>query len=1107
MPLARREIVPPELEMTLLRVRIVWIGIAVLAAVLSVNLPEGAAAAEKEAFFEEKIRPLLVARCLECHGSGKQEAGLRLDSRAALLKGGDSGPALNADLPLESRLLAAINYNGDIKMPPREKLSADEITLLTVWIRDGAVFPAAGESSVPALGFAATPDGLRQARATHWAYQPITRPLVPDVQDSLWARNAVDGFVREKLGSAGLTPNPAADRRTLLRRMTFDLLGVPPTLDNVQEFEHDTAPDALERLADRLLASPHYGERWGRHWLDIARYADTKGYVFTEERKYPFAYTYRDYVIDAFNRDVPFDQFVLEQLAADQLGGDKSSLAAMGFLTVGRRFGNNTHDIIDDRIDVVSRGLLGLTVGCARCHDHKYDALPTDDYYSLYGVFASSIEPAELPQLGEPVNIEAYRAYEEELQRRQAAVEQFQTAAESELRDELRTKSGLYLQAASQPDPTPRELDVKPLVVKRWRDYLAETAKTPHPVFGPWHVLMPLAAEGFAEAARPVIAALNDAADAQPRTNAQVKQALQAATIASKDDVARIYGGLLAGVEEEWLKLRDSGATALPDSQREELRQILYAENSPIAVPRDELRKLFGRDKRNKLTELKRAVDAHQATSPAAPPRAMVMHDAPQPMQPVIFVRGNPGRPGKAVPRQFLQVLQDEPQPFQQGSGRLELARAIVDARNPLASRVMANRLWQQHFGKGLVRTPSDFGVRGEPPTHPALLDWLASRLLENGWSLKSLHRAMLSSATYQQTSEVRPEAQQLDPENRWLWKMNRRRLEFEPLRDSLFAVAGQLDDRLTGRPVDLFAAPFVGRRAVYGFIDRQDLPGTFRVFDFASPDVSTAQRAETTVPQQLLYGMNSPLVIEQARRLAEQTGTSREAVRIDRLYQQAFARVATSDEIAGAQRFLVEAATLGAEEPSGWRYGFGLYDESTRRVTEFHPLPHFQDATWRGGAKMPDEKLGWTSLTKDGGHPGGTARFAAVRRWVAPQAGVVHITGELSHPADQGDGVRGRIVSSRVGLLQEVQARHGKAAMNLEPISVEADETIDFVVDCVVNEAFDSFQWSPEILMTGRTFERWSARNDFRGPVAALTPFEQLAQALLLSNEFVFVD
>ncbi len=431
---------------------------------------------------------------------------------------------------------------------------------------------------------------------------------------------------------------------------------------------------------------------------------------------------------------------------------------------------------------------------------------------------------------------------------------------------------------------------------------------------------MQLPDEGFTDAARSIIVELNDAADAQPRTNAQIRQALQAAKVSTKDGVARVYGELLAAVQDEWIELRDTGVTVLPDAHREELRQIIYGENSPIAVKDNELRKLLGRDKRNELTKLKRTVEAHQATSPGAPPRAMVMHDAPQPVQPHVFLRGKPGRTGNPVPRQFLQVLQAEPTPFQQGSGRLELAQAIVDRDNPLTARVIVNRIWQQHFGKGIVRTPSDFGVRGERPSHPELLDWLASRLIENGWSLKWLHRTMLLSATYQQDSTARPKAQQVDPENRWLWKMNRRRLEFEPLRDSLFAVADQLDDRLAGRPVDLFSKPFVGRRAVYGFIDRQDLPGTLRVFDFASPDVTTAQRAETTVPQQLLFQMNSPLVIELASKLAERANSEAGGdpkIAIRKLYHRTFARSPTADERLSAEQFLDAESSTETATPA----------------------------------------------------------------------------------------------------------------------------------------------------------------------------------------------
>ena len=469
--------------------------------------------------------------------------------------------------------------------------------------------------------------------------------------------------------------------------------------------------------------------------------------------------------------------------------------------------------------------------------------MPTDDYYSLYGIFASSVEPKELPQIGEPANHEAYRVYEAELQRRQAAVEEYRAAALAELRDELRAKTGLYLTAVLHPEPVNRRSEAKRPLLQRWQNYLAAAGKEPHIVFGAWKALSELPAEMFAERAAEMIETLNDSAEARPRTNSAVKEALRTGKPTSMDDVARVYGELLSGVQAEWVKLRDSGAAALPDPQREELRQVLYAENSPISFSDEEARRLLGRDKRDKITKLQREVEAHQVNSPAAPPRAMIMQDAPQPNEPHVFIRGNPGRPGKQVPRQFLQVLEREPHPFHQGSGRLELARAIVSPDNPLTARVIANRVWQHHFGNGLVRTPSDFGVRGEPPTHPELLDFLARRLMDSGWSLKALHREILRSASYQQLSEDRPEGQRVDPENRLVWKTNRRRLEFEPWRDSLLAVAERLDDQMTGRPVDLFAQPFSPRRAVYGFIDRQDLPGTFRVFDFSSPDVSTAQR------------------------------------------------------------------------------------------------------------------------------------------------------------------------------------------------------------------------------------------------------------------------
>ena len=911
------------------------------------------APAVQEAFFEQKVRPLLVEKCQSCHGEKKQEGGLRLDSRAALLKGNESGPAVVVGKPEESRLLEVIGYDDAIKMPPKQKLADGEIATLTEWVKIGAPWAGSESAPAPALGQSATPEGIAKARATHWAFQPVRHVEPPRVKDPAWGSAPIDQFILAKLEESGLAPSPRADRRTLLRRASFDLIGLPATAEESAAFENDSSPGAWATAVDRLLASPHYGERWGRHWLDVARYADTKGYVFTEERKYPFSYTYRDYVIGAFNRDLPFDRFIIEQIAADQLPmtDDKAALAAMGFLTLGRRFGNNVNDIIDDRIDVVTRGLMGLTTACARCHDHKYDPIPTDDYYSLYGVFASSVEPAELPLMGPPVINEAYKAYETELAKREAVLDAFIAEKLAALIDEFRSRTAEYLVAAVRKDgqELPQGIgvsvgpgEVRREVVTRWRNYLQETAKEPHPVFGPWHELAALPAEGFAVSAAKVIAELNDAPDAQPRTNPLVKQALADAAPQSMFDVATVYGKLLVDTNTRWVALtRGQPAeaaggsapavppTALPEAPAEELRQVLYAEKNPTSIARDETRRLFDRATKNKMAELKKAVDSFKANSPAAPPRAMVLNDAPQPMQPHVLIRGNPGRPGKEVPRRFLQVLSTPDAPaFQKGSGRLELAELIVSPGNPLTARVLVNRVWMHHFGKGLVTTPSDFGSRGAEPSHPELLDWLASTLMEEGWSLKRLHRRILLSNTWQQTSDDRPDAVKVDPENRLVWKMNRQRLEFEPMRDALLAVAGRLDGTVGGRPVDLFASPFTTRRGVYGFIDRQDLPGTLRVFDFASPDVSTPMRPQTVVPQQALFGMNSPFVVEQAKALAsraEVVSAVNSEAKVQALYGLVYARAADADEVAAGSRFLDAPVEAGSPADATWQYAQAL--------------------------------------------------------------------------------------------------------------------------------------------------------------------------------------
>ena len=731
---------------------------------------------EQTEFFETSVRPVLAEHCYKCHGPEKQKAALRLDSRAAVLKGTDDGPVVIEGKPEESSLIKSIRHQGDSKMPEKEdKLPDAQIAALSEWVKMGVPWP---ENDKPAA------TARDEAAKKHWAYQPVHDPAVPAASDAgKWAKSTLDRFILGKLEPAGLAPSAPASKYVLLRRATFDLTGLPPTAAEVEAFAKDASADAFAKVIDRLLASPHYGERWGRYWLDVARYADTKGYVFQEERRYGFAYTYRDWVIKACNDDLPYDQFLIQQIAADRLvkPDDSRPLAALGFLTLGRRFLNSQPEIIDDRIDVIARGTMGLTVACARCHDHKFDPVSQKDYYALYGVFASSVEPKELPLL--PANS----------------------------------------------DPQTEEA------------YKAERAK--------------------------------------------IEAGIDAYFAEKCGDLAT-FASALTGLP-----------VVLP------------------ALPRENLKGLIDRAERDKLRELTNKIDALNA-GPLAPPRAMAMEDGPL-VEPHVFKRGNAGMPGEPVPRRFITVLAGgNPAPFTEGSGRLELAQAIASKENPLTARVMVNRVWLHHFGKGLVRTPGDFGVRGDAPTHPELLDWLATRFVEDGWSVKKLHRRIMMSAAYQQGSDDSPKAALADPENRLLSRMNRRRLDFEATRDSLLCVTGNLDATLGGRPVEITANPSPRRRTVYGFIDRQNLPGVFRTFDFASPDTTNPQRFVTTVPQQALFLMNSPFVLEQARALVAQPAfkeAAANAEQVQQLYAKVLARPADAAEVAAALQFLALPA-----EPSG---------------------------------------------------------------------------------------------------------------------------------------------------------------------------------------------
>ena len=741
--------------------------------------------ADQTAFFENKIRPILNAQCLKCHNAaeGKTKGGLALDTREGTLKGGDSGSAVVPGNPEKSVLIKAIRYtDSNLQMPPKgEKLSDQQISDFVSWVKMGAPDPRTGTAKGK---YASATE-----RKVWWSFQPVKKQEPPKVANASWVANPVDAFILAKLEEKNLKPSAPADRRVLIRRVYFDLVGLPPSPEEVEAFVNDKSADAYPKLVDKLLASPHYGERWGRHWLDVARYSDTIGDPAkrTETPAYPFAWTYRDYVFKAFNDDKPYDQFIREQIAADKIPGnkDRTSLAALGFLSVGDHFNGNKNDIINDRIDVTTKAFNGLTVACARCHDHMFDPIPTKDYYALHGIFGSTEVPRELPIISGAQDKSKYQDYVRE----RAALEKEQT----DLMAQLKAKGG---------------------------------------------------------------------------------------------------------------------------------------KNNKKELQKENL-------------QLKAKLDRLDLVHPGAPIRAMAVEDTDKPKDSPVFIRGEADNKGDLVPRRYLEVFRSPTaKPFAYGSGRLELSYAIANKGNPLTSRVMVNRVWQHHFGEGFVLTPDDFGTMSTPPSHPELLDYLSGWFMDNGWSVKKLHRQILLSNTYQQASTDNPRLAQIDPFNRLLWRQNVRRLEFEPLRDSILAVSGALDRTIGGRPVNLGEGPgaaagkdkgkmgatlrptgnYSSRRTVYGYVDRAHIAEVMNHFDFATPEMPNGHRYTTTVPQQALFLMNNPLVIEQARKIVERADFKKmedDERRVAYLYNLLYQRPPTAQEVQLGLAFFEEAPTKTTALPA----------------------------------------------------------------------------------------------------------------------------------------------------------------------------------------------
>ena len=943
--------------------------------------------------------------------------------------------------------------------------------------------------------------------SNHWAFKPIRHISVPDhVTD-----DPIKWFVESKLNDKGLKYSPLAKRRDWVKRLYYNLIGLPPSFDDLQGYIKDSRPDSevANLIVNNLLESPRYGEHWARHWLDVARYSDTKGYAYaSEEFNFPHAWVYRDWVIKAFNNDLSYKSFVKMQLAADLMLDqglcDKTDLAAMGFLTLGRRFISVEPDIIDDRIDVVTRGLMGLTVACSRCHDHKFDPIPAMDYYALYGIFKSSRE--ELVALDDRDS----EAKSELIKKKKSLAQDFENKA-LELESRFLSRSAEYMMATLNieevPPPDFAEIiekdDLNPAQIRRWYEYLIQSDRLSDPVFKPWLELAKLNEKTFDTQAKTILRQMAGANDL-------VVKKLINGPLTGMSDVATLYSQLF----QEAAKTKDTSAN------HRQLVNVISGEGSPIRVPRDyvhDVEWLFDNASNNHLKKKLADIEREIINLGDKAPHSLILVDRSVPQNVNVLNRGDYANQGKHVERGYLSMFDSEgDKKIKNGSGRLQLAERIVSRDNPLTARVLVNRIWKSHFGEGLVKTESDFGLRSSEPTHPGLIDFLASQLIDSNWSIKHLQKIIATSSIYRTESSSLPST---DPENQFLSVYPRVRLGFEAMRDTMLSISGELDLKAGGPPEEMFGVGNSLRRSVYGKIDRQYLPSVLNVFDFANPEMHAPRRYRTNVPQQALFLMNSKFTIDRAKALSsrvhENHSGSNIKDKINAFYKYAYGRNSNSEEMRQSMNFLQNS--LNHEEKNEdlaktWTYGYGKYDENLGKVSNYQSLPSFNDFAWGGGVKWPDSKLGWLRLTAEGGHVGNSTKHAAIRRWISPITATINIKGSISKVEACGDGIRAWISSDRKGKVAkwEIEFDNTQSAV-IDQLKVEKGEVIDFVVDCGQSENFscDGFLWAPEISILNKE-KIWSASKHFSGDVdnnVYLNPWQRFAQALLISNEVMFLD
>ena len=1167
-------------------------------------------------YFESKIRPVLVDYCYDCHGDGATKGSLDLSTKAGSLTGGSAGPAVVPGDPGKSILINRIKDLGD-PMPPagKDALPDELIAELENWIRRGAPDPRTGKSA----GVIKTQQDMEKAK-NHWGFKPVENPTVPSPNLIFngklkgWINNPIDAYILRKLEEKNMLPSQPADKWSLLRRVYYDLIGLPPSYEDLQRFIN--GKESYEQVVERLLNSPQYGERWGRHWLDVARYADTSG---SDNRRgnlsrYIYAHTYRDWVINSINEDKPYNKFIIEQIAADNPKGrgNHGDLAALGFLTLGPRVAGGD-EIIDDRIDVITRGIMGMSVYCARCHDHKFDPVPTADYYSLYGVFRSSREPKEedkpilIPDLGKGTgsgssanynNSPAYAEFKNRKEKLEKGHEQFRLTEEYEFNSNSRENATTYMywthmftkaelrvrdrrrefeqvldkieQKRTGKNNAKSKIKLKADIGDTWQRYLSRKAEN-DPVFGPWKTYGNVTTNkvgGFIRAdlakAQKKLAPLLEADPKAKRNTKKINPIVGKFFPINNPprnlaDVMQRYQRLFDTANQQWVyALRaytaqnnaakvqgkeplDPPKTMIDAQKRfgvefdkqfgkdyaknmDEVRRVLFDRGHPGNYRFDDIKRRNGGLERKEREQFISKIEELKINHPGSPPRAMVMEDGP-PRDETIMIKGNPRQRGKKVPRQFLGILSGEDrQPFKIGSGRLELARAIAADDNPLTARVAVNRAWSHHFGKGLVSSLNEFGLRALDPTHPELLDYLAWYLVENGWSMKKLHKHILMSKTYQQTSDDNPRYGIKDPDNLFYFKMDRRRLDFEAFRDGLLNVSGKIDLKMGGKPVQLTGGDTNYRRTVYALVDRRDLDEMFKTFDFANPDSTAGQRFASTVSQQALFMLNSPMVADLANRIVSRSDfknipSADYTRRISILYNMLYQRDPEPIEVKLGQRFM-QSQTLNITAQNNrdkviWSNGFGSWrklDESKKTYgVTYQQFPTTDGKVWRSNN-------GPMKLTAAGGHPGAHPNLAAViRRWISPMNTTVDISGRLEHNLDDDaeivydqrlekldkklrdwynknawDGVTGIILHSRAVNPQNPRERWGKEVFrsdvrrnarsaNANGIQVKEGDTIDFIVTSrstmdpklrvsipnqfkLKNAQQDNFTWNPKI-------------------------------------------